>query len=64
MSDKKIMNKGRGMALGLALGAAIGVATDNFGLWLALGVVFGSAFEARIASSKKEEESHSQTSTD
>lgn len=31
------------MAIGLAIGTAIGVATDNFGLWLSLGVVMGFA---------------------
>lgn len=50
------MNKGRGMAIGLSIGAAIGVATDNFGLWLALGVVFGSAIEAKLRDKDSEAE--------
>jgi hypothetical protein len=29
---------GEGMAIGLAIGVAIGTATNNLGLWLAIGV--------------------------
>tara|TARA_Y100001935_G_scaffold121525_1_gene100592 strand:- start:64156 stop:64323 length:168 start_codon:yes stop_codon:yes gene_type:complete len=46
--------KGSGIGLGLALGVAIGITTDNLGLWLALGILFGSAWERKR--SKKEED--------
>lgn len=35
-----------GIGVGLALGAAIGISTDNFGLWIAIGVALGAAFES------------------
>jgi hypothetical protein len=45
---------GRGMALGIAIGAAIGVATDNIGLWLAIGVALGAGMESRFNRQKEE----------
>jgi len=41
--------KGSGIALGLILGTALGVATDNLGLWLSLGIVFGAAYDSQLA---------------
>ncbi len=38
-----------GTALGIAIGAAIGVVTDNIGLWLSLGIVFGVSYDAMQA---------------
>lgn len=52
---EELVKKGSGIGLGMIFGVAIGIATDNIGLWIALGIVFGSAYETRIAASKKKE---------
>ena len=55
---KKGIEKGRGIAMGLLLGTAIGVATNNIGLWLALGIVFGAAWEAKQRKKTDQEEGY------
>ena len=50
------MKKGSGIGIGLIFGVAIGITTNNLGLWLALGVVFGSAWEARYARNEKKKQ--------
>ncbi len=48
--------KGTGVALGLIFGTAIGVVTDNIGLWLSMGIVFGAAYDAKIIKEAKKED--------
>jgi hypothetical protein len=42
------------MGLGIVLGVAIGAATDNMGLWVAMGVIFGAVFAAASRRRKRE----------
>jgi F0F1-type ATP synthase assembly protein I len=52
------MKKKNSMAMGILLGTFIGIITDNLGLWLPLGIVFGAA--AMKKGSKNEQESPSE----
>ncbi len=44
---KKAMNPDTYMGLGIIFGSVVGVLTDNIGLWIALGVVFGAALREK-----------------
>ena len=46
------MKKGSGVALGIIFGTVLGVVTDNLGLWLSMGIVFGAAYESKISKSE------------
>jgi len=46
LAAKSKLPKGTKLAIGVGVGTAIGVATDNLGLWLALGVAIGAALTA------------------
>lgn len=48
--------KGTGVALGIVFGTTLGVITDNLGLWLSMGIVFGAAYDAQIIKEAKKEE--------
>jgi hypothetical protein len=48
----------------MALGAAIGLVTDNIGLWLSLGLVFGAAMSVRHAKKNAQTDSKIPTSSD
>lgn len=50
---KKENNYTKSIGIGMVIGAAIGVATDNIGLWLSLGIVFGAGY-AKTKQVKKE----------
>lgn len=49
------MNKKNSMAFGLIFGTIIGIITDNLGLWLSLGILFGAAASARASKLEKED---------
>lgn len=49
------MNKKNAMAFGIIFGTVIGIITDNLGIWLPLGVVFGAAAIAKFSKDEKEE---------
>lgn len=53
-----IMNKKKGfyIALGLMGGLLVGIFTDNIGLWISLGLVFGVVFEKNNNKSDKEQQ--------
>ena len=61
MSDAGPMEKmaENGIAIGLIFGVIVGALTDNVGLWLSLGLVFGAAFSSNA---KRNEESMSEDS--
>ncbi|MEW6159795.1 MAG: hypothetical protein AB1813_20380 [Verrucomicrobiota bacterium] len=40
----KKSNRWMSLPMGMLIGVTLGVATDNLGLWLSLGVVFGIIF--------------------
>ena len=48
MSDAGPMEKmaENGIAIGLVFGVIVGALTDNVGLWLSLGLVFGVAYSS------------------
>ena len=49
-----------GIAIGVVFGTVVGAATDNMGLWLSLGIVFGvSVFSQYGSNSEGAEESTS-----
>ena len=50
------MKKGSGVAYGLIIGTVVGVLSDNIGLWLSMGIVFGAAYEAQMARKESPEE--------
>mgnify|MGYP006118717417 FL=1 len=63
MSDTGPMEKmaENGIAIGVVLGTIVGAATDNMGLWLSLGIVFGvSVFSQYGSNSEGAEESTSE----
>jgi hypothetical protein len=63
MSDTGPMEKmaENGIAIGLVFGVIVGAATDNMGLWLSLGIVFGvSVFSQYGSNSEGAEESTSE----
>ena len=63
MSDTGPMEKmaENGIAIGLIFGVIVGAATDNMGLWLCLGIVFGvSVFSQYGSNSEGAEESTSE----
>ena len=37
--------KGTYIGIGIVIGTLIGIFTDNVGLWLSLGIVFGTSLE-------------------
>jgi len=50
-----------GLAIGVVFGVVVGAATDNMGLWLSLGIVFGgSVFSLFGSNSEEAEESTSE----
>lgn len=53
------MKKGSGIAFGIIFGTVIGFATDNIGLWLSMGIVFGAAYEAKLAKLEPQQENES-----
>ena len=50
------MKKGNGVAYGLIIGLMIGIFSDNIGLWLSMGIVFGAAYETQLVKKKPTEE--------
>ena len=50
----KTKNKQKGYYIGLGLiaGTIVGVLTENIGLWLSLGIVFGAAMETQHTEAK------------
>jgi hypothetical protein len=46
---------GFGMAIGLPVGTVLGILTDNLGLWLGLGLLFGVTIEGMAASRGRSE---------
>ena len=46
--------QGAGMVIGIAIGTAIGIATDNLGVWIAIGLVFGAGIGNRMAKKKSQ----------
>ena len=50
----KTKNKQKGYYIGLGLiaGTIVGVLTENIGLWLSLGIVFGAAMETQHTDTK------------
>lgn len=52
------------MGVGIALGTAIGVATDNMGLWLPMGLVFGASMTAAQAKKDKSSGADDSASSD
>lgn len=51
-TSRKAWPPGSAIAVGLGLGVLLGTVLDNLGMWLALGVVFGSLGEGAIAKRK------------
>ena len=49
---RKNKQKGYYIGLGLISGTIVGVLTDNIGLWLSLGIVFGAAMETQHTETK------------
>lgn len=47
------MNKKNAMAFGIILGTVVGIITDNIGLWLPLGVVFGAIAMSKVSKDEK-----------
>ncbi len=45
---------GSGAGLGMLIGVVIGVLTDNVGLWLALGLVFGAGGGSAASRKRKD----------
>jgi hypothetical protein len=41
---KKENNYTKSIGIGMIIGVVIGIATDNIGLWLSLGLVFGASY--------------------
>ena len=65
MSDTGPMEKmaENGIAIGLIFGVIVGAATDNMGLWLCLGIVFGvSVFSQYGSNSERTKEPMSEDS--
>lgn len=52
---KKEKDLTKSIGLGMVIGAAIGVATDNIGLWLSLGLVFGAGYGKTMQNKKDSE---------
>ncbi|MCH7698121.1 MAG: hypothetical protein IH865_04190 [Chloroflexi bacterium] len=48
MDRKYVRIVGIGAAMGLMIGTVIGAATDNVGVWLVVGFIFGAAIGATI----------------
>ena len=57
---KKEKNLAKYLGIGMALGAAIGVATDNIGIWLSLGIVFGAGY-AKTKQAKKDSDKNDES---
>ncbi len=55
-SSKKLPIDTTWLAICLPVGVAVGVATDNLGLWLALGIVFGLLGPAMFSKKEKKDE--------
>ena len=49
---RKNKQKGYYIGSGLISGTIVGVLTDNIGLWLSLGIVFGAAMETQHTETK------------
>ena len=49
---RKNKQKGYYIGLGLIAGTIVGVLTENIGLWLSLGIVFGAAMETQHTEAK------------
>ena len=45
-----------GIAIGVVFGVVVGAATDNMGLWLSLGIVFGVSVFSQFGSNSEEAE--------
>jgi hypothetical protein len=52
---KKEKDLTKSIGIGMVIGAAIGVATDNIGLWLSLGLVFGAGYGKTMQNKKDSE---------
>ena len=52
------MNKKKGLYIGtgLSVGLLVGIYTDNIGLWISLGLVFGVVLENNYDESDKEQQ--------
>jgi hypothetical protein len=50
------LKKGNAIGLGLIFGTVLGVITDNLGLWLSLGIIFGAAYESKLSKAETTEE--------
>ena len=48
MDRKYLRIVGIGAAMGLMIGTVIGAATDNVGVWLVIGFIFGAAIGATV----------------
>ena len=55
MNMKKEKDLTKSIGIGMLIGAAIGVATDNIGLWLSLGLVFGAGYGKTMQNKKDSE---------
>lgn len=56
MSDMKYgKTTSRGTGIGIIVGVVIGFLTDNYGLWIALGLVFGTSIGATIERRRNDE---------
>ena len=49
---KKENHYTKSIGIGMIIGAAVGVATDNIGLWLSLGLVFGAGYGKKMQAKK------------
>lgn len=52
-NNEKVKTTGSGIAVGIGLGVAFGVALNNIGLWLAVGVALGAAWDSQNKAKKK-----------
>ena len=56
MKNKLNNQKGFYIGIGLMGGVLVGIFTDNIGLWISLGLVFGVVFENNYDESDKEQQ--------
>ena len=52
MNMKKENDLTKSIGIGMIIGVAIGAATDNIGLWISLGLVFGAAYGKTMQNKK------------
>lgn len=56
MKNKLNNQKGFYIGIGLSIGLLVGIFTDNIGLWISLGLVFGVVLEKNNNKSDKEQQ--------